>query len=195
MIEYLGYIIEIDEDILVETKLYSKELSTCRTTDSDCDKNISLNDATIDDANYSILDKSVESTIREYSNDSPDIRQDVSERNEELINKEMENDMKQVVDIDAKRYIIHKSKLGTLQNKASKYDQLMKQVQKSRYDGTPLGDAMIGYASSLVPQCGHYGVAAMLPFMIGSLFANAGLKFDVNKIVNSQPSEKKHTKL
>ena len=67
----------------------------------------------------------------------------------------------------------------------------MKQLERSRYEGTPLGDTMIGCASSLVPQCGHSGVTTVLQFTIASLFVNAGLEFDVKKIVNSQPSDKK----
>ena len=47
---------------------------------------------------------------------------------------------------------------------------------------------MIGCASSIVPQCGHYGIATVLPFAIGSLLANAGVEFKVEDIVNSQPS-------
>ena len=188
--DHLGHI-EIDGDVLIETRIYSKQLSTCNTTESEGDKSISLYDSIINGANYSRDNNSVEPNFCEDSNEMSTIGQDVSERNEEVDNEEIDNNENEVVTLNTRHCIIHRSKLGSLQNKASKYDRLMKQLRKSRYDGTPLGDAMIGYASSLVPQCGHSGVAATLPFMIGSLFANAGLKFDVNEIVNSQPSDKK----
>ena len=49
---------------------------------------------------------------------------------------------------------------------------------------------MIGFASLLVPQCGHAGVATILPILIASVFANAGIEIDSKKLVNSQPSDK-----
>ena len=48
---------------------------------------------------------------------------------------------------------------------------------------------MIGYASSLVPQYDHYGIVAMLLFEIWSLFANTGVKFNIEEVINSQPSD------
>ena len=60
MIEHLGYT-EIDEDILIETQVYSK------------DKNSSLNDTTIGVANYPINENSAKSTSQN-SNEFPNIR-------------------------------------------------------------------------------------------------------------------------
>ena len=47
---------------------------------------------------------------------------------------------------------------------------------------------MIGFAASLVPQCGYYGLSSIIPFIIGSVFANGNIPIDSNLLVNSQPS-------
>ena len=69
------------------------------------------------------------------------------------------------------------------------YDILLKQLRGKTYNSTEVGNTLISCASSLVPQCGHSGIADGLPFAIGSLFASAGVKFNVEEVVNSHPSD------
>ena len=44
---------------------------------------------------------------------------------------------------------------------------------------------MLGFTVSLVPQYGYSGLSSVLNFGVGSLFANAGVDFDVDDLVNS----------
>ena len=48
---------------------------------------------------------------------------------------------------------------------------------------------MLGFAASIIPQCGYSGLSTAIPFIIGSLFANAGVPVNSELLVNSQPSE------
>ena len=52
----------------------------------------------------------------------------------------------------------------------------MNQLKGESYKETPLGDSLIGFASSLVPQCGHAGVATILPIVVASVLADAGVE-------------------
>ena len=83
---------------------------------------------------------------------------------------------------------MHKAKLSILQRKANQFDRIMKQLSMPFYQGTPLGDSMLGFASSLVPQCGHAGIATILPLAIGSVLTNAGIDINSGELVDSQPS-------
>ena len=56
---------------------------------------------------------------------------------------------------------------------------MMKQLSSKEYLGTPLGDSMIGFASSLVPQCGHSGISTVMPLAIGSILATTGIDIKV----------------
>ena len=85
--------------------------------------------------------------------------------------------------------LIQKSKLGTLKKKAKAFDRLMKQLSTKCYNGTDDGDAMLGFAASVVPQCGYAGLSTAVPFIIGSLFVNAGVPINTESLVNSQPSD------
>ena len=67
----------------------------------------------------------------------------------------------------------------------------MKTVSRSKYSGSPLGDSLLGMAASLVPQCGLNGIMIIQPFCVASVLANAGIKFDIGKLVTSQPSREK----
>jgi len=104
--------------------------------------------------------------------------------------EEIEQKEEEIATIDKFHTIIHKSNLKLLERKAEKYNSILRQLTGGAYQGTPLGDAMIGFASSLVPQCGYAGVATILPILIASVFANAGIEIDSKKLVNSQPSDK-----
>lgn len=47
---------------------------------------------------------------------------------------------------------------------------------------------MLGFGAALVPQCGYYGLATVIPFVVGSVFADAGIDFDHKKLIASLPS-------
>ena len=84
--------------------------------------------------------------------------------------------------------IIHKSQLAILKRKAANYDTLMKHLSNPQYVGHNVGNSMIGFAASLVPQCGYYMLSSIIPFIIGSVFANGNIPIDSNLLVNSQPT-------
>ena len=63
----------------------------------------------------------------------------------------------------------------------------MKQLFNPQYIGDNIGNSMIGFAASLVPQCGYYGLSSIIPFIIGSVFTNGNIPIDSNLLVNSQP--------
>lgn len=71
------------------------------------------------------------------------------------------------------------------------YDSLMNVVSKEKYSGNTVGDRLLGFGSTLVPQCGYSGFATVLPFVIGSLFANAGINIDMDSVVKSLPQRDK----
>ena len=90
--------------------------------------------------------------------------------------------------IPSTHILIHKSQLSILKMKADKYDRLMNHLSQVHYMGSALGNAMLGFAASIVPQCGYTGLAKVIPFIIGSLFANINITIDFEKLVDSQPS-------
>ena len=49
---------------------------------------------------------------------------------------------------------------------------------------------MLGVCASLVPQCGHSVLAAVIPAVIGNVFANAGVELDMEKLIDNIPSDK-----
>ena len=57
-----------------------------------------------------------------------------------------------------------------------------------KYKGTEQGDTLLGFATSLVPQCGYAGLAIVLPLAITSVFMNANVPLNLNSLVDSQPS-------
>lgn len=83
---------------------------------------------------------------------------------------------------------IHRPRLGVLQGKADAFDAIINQVSYKKYTGSDLGDMMIATAASLVPQCGYSGLSSVIPLAIGSVFANAGIPLNYDKLVDSQPS-------
>ena len=75
-----------------------------------------------------------------------------------------------------------------MKKKVAKYDRLMKQLTKPRYVGNHVGDSIICFAASFVPQCGYYGLSSVIPFIIGSIFAYSNNPIDNDLLLNSQPS-------
>ena len=47
---------------------------------------------------------------------------------------------------------------------------------------------MILTAASMVPQCGYAGLSSVIPLAVGSVFANAGIPVNHDKLVDSLPS-------
>ena len=45
----------------------------------------------------------------------------------------------------------------------------------------------MGMSASLVPQSGYSGLATIIPFVVGSVLANADIPVDIDKLVNSLP--------
>eukprot|EP00957_Ditylum_brightwellii_P042553 3222033-Ditylum_brightwellii.AAC.1 len=103
----------------------------------------------------------------------------------------METDKEETNTIDGSNMhtIIHKSSLRKLQDKADKYDKLIKSISNPQYQESDLGDSFIGCAASLVPQCKYNGVSTIIPFIAASLFANTNIPLPpTNNLVSSQPS-------
>ena len=83
--------------------------------------------------------------------------------------------------------MIYKLKLSALEAKAEKYDALTSQLYCYTYRGIDLGDAILEFGASLVPQCSYSGLSTVLTFVIGSALANAGISISVESLVNSMP--------
>ena len=63
--------------------------------------------------------------------------------------------------------MIYKPKLSALEAKSKKYGTLMSQLSCYTYKGTYIGDAVVGFDTSSVPQCGYSGLSTVLPFIMG----------------------------
>lgn len=50
---------------------------------------------------------------------------------------------------------------------------------------------MLGFAASIVPQCGHSGLSTVTPFIVASVLYNAGIPFDTHHLISSLPSPQK----
>ena len=86
--------------------------------------------------------------------------------------------------------LIHRSHLSQLKNKAENYEKLITNLTQSVYHGSTLGNQILGCAASLVPQCGYSGFATLMPFAVYSVFANAGVHIDPDKLISAMPSHK-----
>eukprot|EP00957_Ditylum_brightwellii_P173132 13180647-Ditylum_brightwellii.AAC.1 len=74
-----------------------------------------------------------------------------------------------------------------------KYDNLMLVLTASYYHGSALRESLIGYASSLIPQCGYDSFSKMIPLVVSAIMADAGLDNELKpeQIVSAMPSNKK----
>ena len=43
---------------------------------------------------------------------------------------------------------------------------------------------MLGFCASLVPQCGHSDLAAVILAIIGNVFATSGVELDIDKLID-----------
>ena len=179
---------DFESDDIIETTLKSKSKGMENTGNGD----INLFNSTANTTPCSNETIPVESVNTQNSTGMTLIEQGVSIDNAEVNDSDNNEDEKteEIVTISPYHKISHKSYLGMLESKAAKYDAIVSQLSANKYKGSELGNAMIGFASSIVPQCGHNGIATVLPFAIGSLLANAGVEFKVEELVNSQPSNK-----
>ena len=78
---------------------------------------------------------------------------------------------------------MYNPKLSLIKNKAAKYNKLMKSLSLTDYVGTELGDGMLTFAISTVPQCVCLGLTTIIPFVVGSVLANCGLEFTTDELV------------
>ena len=85
--------------------------------------------------------------------------------------------------------MIYKPKLSALEAKSKKYGTLMSQLSCYTYRFTYLGDAILEFGASLVPQCSYSGLSTVLLFAVGSVLDNACIPIDVELLVNSMPSK------
>ena len=71
---------------------------------------------------------------------------------------------------------------------AEKYKELTRQVSSGKYSGTEAGDRILGAMMALSPQTSTDAMALLIPLAYCSLFTNAGISIDPNKITRSCPS-------
>mgnify|MGYP003321216558 FL=1 len=189
---YLGNV-DIEGDILVNTRNYNNKKKISRGGKE--------NIITLEKVNQSTLEKIGKSTFptiplknnsaleQMSGNDSSNkLYSEEIVRNTTVEKENNENKENEIVTIDCNHTVVHKAKLSILQRKADQFNRIMKQLSMPFYQGTPLGDSMLGFASSLVPQCGHAGIATILPLAIGSVLTNAGIDINSRELVASQPS-------
>ena len=91
------------------------------------------------------------------------------------------------VELPTSYHLMHITPSTRLRNKAEKYDQLIKNLSRPVYNGTPHADTMLGFATSLVPQCGCAGLATILPIIVSSVLINSGISIDSKSIIASLP--------
>ena len=87
--------------------------------------------------------------------------------------------------------LIHVSRLQQISAKAKKYDALVSSLSRSKYEGKKEADKMLGYAASIVPQCGYSGLATIIPFVVANLLTNADIPFHSQNLISSLPSPQK----
>ena len=92
------------------------------------------------------------------------------------------------IEVPITHTIIHLSRLKQLKQKANKYDALMSNISKNKYHGQDDANTLIGYAASIVPQCGYAGLATIIPFIVASFLTNAGIPFLSHPLISSMPS-------
>ena len=80
------------------------------------------------------------------------------------------------------------SQLTRIQKKADKYDRLIQTLSRSHYAGTSKSDTVLGFAASLLPQCGYSGIATIIPFITSVLLLNAGISVPPDNLISSLPS-------
>ena len=95
------------------------------------------------------------------------------------------------VQIPTTHQLIHTSQLNQLKAKAQMYNNLIATLTSSKYEGNTKSDKMLGFAASVVPQCGYSGLSTVTPFIIASVLYNAGIPFDTNHLISSLPSPQK----
>jgi hypothetical protein len=71
---------------------------------------------------------------------------------------------------------------------AEKYKELTRQVSSGKYSGTEAGDQILGAMMALSPQTSTDAMALLIPLAYCSIFTNAGISIDPNKITRSCPS-------
>ena len=98
------------------------------------------------------------------------------------------NKQEYITTIPTTHEVIHLSSLSHMRKKAQQYDKLISQITSKNYRGSEQGDAMLGFGASLIPSSGYAGLATALPFVIASIFENAGIKIDCMHLVNSLPN-------
>ena len=81
--------------------------------------------------------------------------------------------------------IVYKPDLSLLKTKAAKYDSLIKSLSRDKYTGSNIANRLFGTATSLVSKAGMSGVTLITPMIVGGALANAGIEFDMTKIVQS----------
>ena len=92
------------------------------------------------------------------------------------------------IDIPQPFHLVERSQLKRIQNKAAKYDELIRTLSRPCYQSHNQADTMLGYAASLVPQCGYSGLSTILPILVSSVFINAGIHIPAETLIAALPS-------
>ena len=92
------------------------------------------------------------------------------------------------LEVPTSYHLVPKNHLNRIKHKAEKYDNLITTLSRPTYNGTPQADTMLGFASSLVPQCGYAGISTILPILMSTILMNCGIQIDAEKIIASLPS-------
>ena len=98
------------------------------------------------------------------------------------------------MDIPCLHTLIYKHHLSALKKKTDNHDSLMSVLKNKdgKYSNSKNdGDRMLFFAALLVSQCCHSGLAAVIPHIIGCVFANAKVEIDMNKCIDSIPPDKR----
>ena len=84
--------------------------------------------------------------------------------------------------------LIAQSQLKRIQNKAEKYDRLVKSLSRPNYSGTEDTDSQLGFAASLVPNSGYSSLSTIFPVIASIILTNAGINLSAEHLTSSLPS-------
>ena len=96
------------------------------------------------------------------------------------------------VDLPVTHILMHKTKNQIHQSNADAQKRLISSLSGRKYAGTKLGDSLLAFGVSLIPQCDLAGLSTVIPFVAASILANANIPIPpIKDLVGSLPSDKK----
>ena len=91
----------------------------------------------------------------------------VSNLNRNIHNNANDSDKSEIIcTIPNSHVLVYKSQVTKLKEKVRKFDTIMKNIEADKYKWSEVGNNMIGFAASCIPNAGYSGVYMTLPFLL-----------------------------